>query len=103
MFNPQARSVLPVRSEASVPASVPHHLIVVEYVEPSLFGAPSPGRYQTSGTRRITVLKIDVFMMAVAIAATTVLSALQTPSERLMRTRVVRKVSDAPTASSKGA
>jgi len=49
------------------------------------------------------MLKIDVFMMAVAIAATTVLFALQPPPERLMRTRVVKKVSDAPTASSKGA
>jgi len=46
-------------------------------------------------------MKLAVFMMAVAIAATTVLSALLTSPERPMRTRIARKVNDAPPASFK--
>ena len=50
------------------------------------------------------MMKLAVFMMAVAIAATAVLSALPTTPECPMRTQVVKKVSDAPPASSsKGA
>jgi len=56
-------------------------------------------RHQTPG--RIAMMKLAVFMMAVAIAATTVLSALLTSPERPMRTRIARKVNDAPPASFK--
>jgi len=49
------------------------------------------------------MMKLAVFMMAVAIAATTVLPALKTLSEHPMRTRIIKKVSDTPPASSKGA
>ena len=49
------------------------------------------------------MMKLAVFVMAVAIAATTVLSALPTSPERPMRTRIVKKVSGTPPASSKGA
>jgi len=47
--------------------------------------------------------KLSVFVMAVANAATTVLSALPTSPKRPMRTRIVKEVSGAPPASSKGA
>ena len=49
------------------------------------------------------MMKLAVFMMAVAIAAMTALPALPASPERPMRTRVVKKVSDTPPASSKGA
>ena len=49
------------------------------------------------------MMKLAVFVMAVAIAATTVLSALPTSPERPMRTRIVKKVSGTPPASSNGA
>jgi len=49
------------------------------------------------------MMELAVFVMVVAIAATAVLSALPTSPERSMRTRIVKKVSLTPPASSKGA
>jgi len=49
------------------------------------------------------MMKLAVFMIAVAVAATAILFAFPTSPERPMRTPVVKKVSDTPPASSKGA
>ena len=47
------------------------------------------------------MMELAVFVMVVAIAATAVLSALPTSPERPMRTRIAKKVNDAPPASFK--